>query len=31
MYPGGALMVADSLLYKGVIELDGLMSESQAL
>ena len=31
MYPGGALMVTDNLLCRGLIEPDGLRNESQVL
>ena len=31
MYPGGALMVTDNLLCRGLIEPDGLINESRAL
>lgn len=31
MYPGGALMVTDNLLCRGLIEPDGLRTESQVL
>lgn len=31
MYPGGALMVTDNLLCRGLIEPDGLINESQVL